>query len=125
MTIQEVASQAIEKAKKSGKSVPFEFSGVWGCVSGNDSVEAVVEAYQRRCPMKDKAFQYISNHGTIFECSKCDFSTPIVVFGNASTKNKGLLVLDVAEMIGYHAVNIRPELNGFAGYDCLRFEYKK
>lgn len=29
---------------------------------------------------------------------------------------------DAAEMAGYHAVNIRPELNGFQGYDCLEFK---
>lgn len=32
---------------------------------------------------------------------------------------------DVAQMIAYHAMNIWPELNGFQGYDCIKFEFSK
>lgn len=32
-----------------------------------------------------------------------------------------LYASDVAEMIGYHAINIHPDLNGFSGYDCIHW----
>lgn len=75
--------------------------------------------------MNNKSFQYLSHCGTVFECAKCDFSAPIYVeVGGGAYDFVDILIKDVAEMIGYHAVNIRPELNGFAGYDCLTFKDK-
>ena len=58
----------------------------------------------------------------IFYCERCDLRGYIFYsiedWGNVvSARMRG-----VAEMIGYHAVNILPELNGFSGYDCLNFE---
>jgi len=38
---------------------------------------------------------------------------------NGSDITMNALVSDVTEMIGFHAVNIYPELSGFAGYDCI------
>lgn len=81
--------------------------------------------------MNKNKFEYHSSKGTYFECDTCDFSTPITVYAHYDSFVKEgvrfeslskLLFPDVAEMIGYHAVNIRPELNGFQGYDCLRFD---
>lgn len=84
--------------------------------------------------MNNKRFEYAAKN-TWFTCKSCDFSHPIKVYTSLNyvpVKNEqGINYLpnnvlnDVAEMIGYHAVNIRPELNGFAGYDCLRFEISK
>jgi hypothetical protein len=74
--------------------------------------------------MNDKKFQYIGHCGTVFTCDRCDFSTPIRAESVASSSS-GIeaLVRDVAEMIGWHAVNIHPELNGFQGYDTLQFKF--
>ena len=36
-------------------------------------------------------------------------------------KSPQALYSDIAEFIGYHATLIHPDLNGFAGYDCLKF----
>jgi len=76
--------------------------------------------------MNNKPFQYLAHCGTEFRCAKCDFSAPIYYHQYASSPCAvEFLMNDIAEMIGYHAVNIRPELNGFAGYDCLKFERKE
>ena len=76
--------------------------------------------------MKDLSqtpFQYLCANGTEFSCSKCNFKEPIIV--HWKPKNDLLFAVDVAEMISYHLANIWPELNGFQGYDCIRFKEKK
>ena len=68
--------------------------------------------------MNKKPFSYLSRYGTYFSSNTCDFSYGV----NVSDKpHEELFISDVAEMIGFHAVNIRPELNGFSGYDCIKF----
>ena len=69
--------------------------------------------------MNEKPFSYICRFGTQFTCPRCDFDAPVKVI--TPPKNIKQRMSDVAEMIGYHAVNIRPELNGFRGYDCIEF----
>ena len=66
-------------------------------------------------PLNDKPFEHTSHRGTTFKCQRCDFAAPITISGPLSMA----VLEDLAEMIGWHAVNIRPELNGFAGYDCI------
>ena len=79
-------------------------------------------------PMNEKSFEYLSHHGTTFKCSRCDLADTIwVIWPEDETGARGLeedayFWQDIAEMVGYHAVNIRPELNGFAGYDTFHFE---
>lgn len=70
--------------------------------------------------MNEKLFSYFGSFGTHFSCARCDFKAPLLVI-DAPTEKKHFLS-DVAEMIGYHATNIRPELNGFQGYDCIDFQ---
>lgn len=74
--------------------------------------------------MNNKSFEYISHHGSTFNCETCDFSDPIIVDAEHVHTIEDLMA-DVAEMIGWHAINIRPHLNGFAGYDCIEFERKE
>jgi len=69
--------------------------------------------------MNDKPFSYTSHYGTEFVCDRCDFKTPLIVKNQPSGGKQRMS--DVAEMIGYHATNIYPELNGFQGYDCIQF----
>jgi hypothetical protein len=70
--------------------------------------------------MNDKPFTHDSRHGTRFKATRCDFrdGVELIDLGDATTKE---LISDVAEMIGYHATNIHPNLNGFAGYDCIQW----
>jgi len=70
--------------------------------------------------MNKKPFIHLASFGTYFKCDTYDFSTPIHMTCGIH-KSPEYILRDVAEMIGYHAVNIYPELNGFRGYDCLRF----
>lgn len=75
--------------------------------------------------MNKKPFQYIGHCGTEFTCDNCELSKPILVKSYASSPNQlNFLLRDVAEMTGWHAVNIRPELNGFSGYDCIEFKFE-
>jgi hypothetical protein len=76
--------------------------------------------------MKDignQRFSHICRNGTQFQADRCDFASGIIHYIPATTQKDypQLLAADVAEMIGFHAVNIWPNLNGFQGYDCLRF----
>jgi hypothetical protein len=70
--------------------------------------------------MKDignQRFSHTCRNGTQFQADRCDFASI-----SATKKDyPQLLAADVAEMIGFHAVNIWPNLNGFQGYDCLTF----
>lgn len=73
--------------------------------------------------MNNKPFKYFAHCGTFFECEKRDLSAPIYYEQYSSSPDAiSFLMRDAAEMSGYHAVNIRPELNGFQGYDCLEFK---
>jgi hypothetical protein len=72
----------------------------------------------------EKPFKYISRNGTSFSARRCDFVGGVSVTAKQFSGDvfpEKRMVQDVAEMIGYHAANIRPELNGFAGYDCIDF----
>lgn len=71
--------------------------------------------------MNTLQFTYTSANGTIFFCETCDFSTPVKVKMMDEDMARWMYTRDVAEMIGYHATNIWPELNGFQGYDCINF----
>lgn len=73
--------------------------------------------------MNDRRFGHNCHNGTVFESERCDFKTPVYydMTGNITVQQ---LMTDVAEMIGYHATVIWPHLNGFSGYDAVRFEPK-
>lgn len=76
--------------------------------------------------MNNKVFSYISYWGTEFFSDSCDFKSFLEV---KNVPSGGLDLYsrysrDLAEMIGYHATNILPELNGFQGYDTIRFKFR-
>ena len=71
--------------------------------------------------MNKLQFSYMSHWGTQFYCDTCDFSTPVTVTMSDEDMSRSLYSVDVAEMIGYHATNIWPQLNGFQGYDTIKF----
>jgi len=73
-------------------------------------------------PLAERPWEHRCNHGTRFTCKRCDFTQPIIV--EPISANVFNLLQDVAEMIGFHAKNIHPELPHFAGYDCITFQIK-
>lgn len=78
----------------------------------------------------DKSISYRSSNGTLFECVRADLKEPVVVkdfnpLHETDLNSINDFVKDVAEFIGYHAINIYPELTGgFSGYDTLTFKYE-
>jgi len=73
--------------------------------------------------MNENKWEHCCSNGTVFTCERCDFTVPIVVSPPLSLKPSHFWQ-DLAEMIGYHAIHIHPNLNGFAGYDTIEFEIK-
>jgi hypothetical protein len=71
-----------------------------------------------------KPFEYESHYGTKFFAKRCDFRTGLDACWNKEKVSAAKLVKDVMEMAGYHAANILPRLNGFAGYDCVEIEFR-
>ena len=57
-----------------------------------------------------------------FRASRCDFSEGVEV-EVTGTPSRIDIMNDVAAMIGYHATNVHPLLNGFQGYDCCNFKF--
>ena len=66
-------------------------------------------------------FEHITSDGVGFRCLRCDLSEPIMV--NDIDVSSAKLCKAVAEMIGYHAVAIRPSLKSFRGYDTVSFVF--
>jgi hypothetical protein len=69
----------------------------------------------------DDGFEHTCRHGYVFKCPKADLSEPIRVTIPGVT-DPTWIMCDVAEMIGYHATNILPGLDGFQGYDAISFD---
>ena len=72
-------------------------------------------------PMNEKPFEHHTLHGTRFVAARCDFVGGVVAHLMRHDLSEKDLLSDVAEMIGFHSVNIISDLNGFAGYDCIDF----
>ena len=72
--------------------------------------------------MNAKTFSHTSRYGTKFSASRCDFRGGVKV-SICSDTTFAHLTSDIAEMIGYHACAVHPELHeGFSGYECIEFE---
>ena len=76
----------------------------------------------------DKPIEHRCHNGNVFKCQRADLKEKIIVVRDRDftapdmTFDEGL-IKDVAEFIGWHALVIWPELNGFSGYDTIHFEY--
>jgi len=70
--------------------------------------------------MNNKKFEHTSHYGTHFTSERCDFKDGVTIQRSIHLDDVGF-VTDIAEMVGYHATNILPELNGFQGYDAIRY----
>lgn len=74
----------------------------------------------------ERPFKYCSRNGTRFAASRCDFREGVTATIPRSLpelpRQTEKLMQDVAEMIGYHALNVHEHLHsGFPGYDTVRF----
>lgn len=63
--------------------------------------------------------EHRSHHGTVFVAKRADLQGG-VVFEHAPESGAARMS-DVAEFTAFHALRILPHLNGFQGYDCIRF----
>ena len=70
--------------------------------------------------LNEKPWDHVCHNGTEFSSSRCDFEAELIARVPARVTEEELMQ-DVSEMIGYHAMNIHPHLNGFRGYDCIRY----
>lgn len=70
--------------------------------------------------LNNKKFSHYCGNGSYFECERCDFTKPIVAKVPEKLTEEQFAT-DVAEMIGYHAQAIWENLNGFQGYNTIRF----
>lgn len=72
-------------------------------------------------PMNDRPFQHHAMPLEFF-ASRCDFRDGVYVIVPEDVDMKPETWLSAtAQVIGYHATNIHRELNGFRGYDCIRY----
>ena len=71
-------------------------------------------------------FEYETSDGYRFKCPRSDFREPIEITGMPCNikeeHNLHALLTAVAEMISYHRNAIHQKLNGFSGYDCLKWK---
>lgn len=74
--------------------------------------------------INERVFSHSGPNGTVLRATRCDFRDGVEIFvgGKISAER---LMQDISAIIGYHAVNIRPLLNGFAGYDTVKFPKPK
>lgn len=73
--------------------------------------------------MNEKPFEY-TVLGTTFKADRCDFKGGIKV-NHKIPQHTFPFANAVAEMVGYHATNIHPNLNGFQGYDCINWIFEE
>lgn len=69
----------------------------------------------------NNGLSHLSHYGTWFICDRCDLDAPIRVYERP--EGDAPFATDVAEFAAFHRGSIHPHLNGFRGYDCLRFEF--
>lgn len=74
--------------------------------------------------MNDLPFNHHSI-GVEFISSRCDFkgTVYVAVYDTSELPDTKTIMKATASMIGYHACNIHKELNGFAGYDAIHYEF--
>lgn len=104
---------------------PFEMSktvdGVQAGEAKGDAAVALMAYLQSIDPKEYPPFEYTSRYGTVFTAKRTDFAGGVTVLLSKPDLKTDQLISDVAEMIGFHATNIHPGLNGFQGYDCIRW----
>ena len=73
-------------------------------------------------PKGERPFSHKCEHGTRFNCSRCDFRDTIWI--SNPPKNAMLLLTDVAEMIAYWQEFILEDIHSFPGMNHVRFQIR-
>jgi len=73
-------------------------------------------------PSTEQPLDYRTQRGIVFRCPTRNLSAPVVVFCEAEDIDPLLFASDVAEFMGWFMAHVFPTLNGFRGYDTVRFE---
>lgn len=63
-------------------------------------------------------FQHTGPHGSVLNAKRCDFEGGVVIRREHGISDAAF-ARDISSIIGFHATNILPELNGFRGYDAF------
>lgn len=73
--------------------------------------------------INDRPFEHYSHgyHGVRIKAERCDFRGGVTVLHHPTDR----LAAGLAECMAWHAINIRPMLNGFAGYDNIQYTFKE
>jgi hypothetical protein len=69
--------------------------------------------------INDKPFTWHSPQGTVFSGERHDLGGGVHV----SVKRSELKMFDLYQFTHWHTMWIHPDLNGFSGYDCVRFVF--
>jgi hypothetical protein len=66
---------------------------------------------------------FAASRGSTFTCKTRDLSTHVFVSDVSRQMSPQTFAAEVAEFVGWHAIQVYPTLNGFNGYDTLRFHF--
>ena len=64
---------------------------------------------------------HMCRNGTYFEAARADLAGGVTVRFSEYGKRSDEVLADFAEFGAWHCSNIHPHLNGFGGYDNIRF----
>lgn len=98
----------------------FDFSRISVRMTGVLGLERETSIMAKH--LNERSFEHSCRNGTNFFSDRCDFRTNVRVEVPRDISREALMQ-DVSEMIGYHAMNIFPQLNGFQGYDTIIFQF--
>jgi len=74
--------------------------------------------------MNAKSFEHTCSNGTVFKSERGDLASGVKVLQSFDIDVNEKMA-DYAEFGAWHSIIIHPNLNGFAGYDCIKFEPEK
>lgn len=70
----------------------------------------------------DSPYVHISSNGSTISAATLDLRGHVLVeYPRYLRGNIPKIAADVAEAMAYHAIHVRPKLNGFSGYDCINY----
>ena len=75
-------------------------------------------------PLNENNFMR-SARGIYFVSRRCDLSDGVLVLVDCPLEEitPEMMLKATASIVGYHACNIHPELNGFRGYDAINYHF--
>ena len=77
-------------------------------------------------PLNDKPIEHVTHGGVTFRCARADLREVITVHDHLDNFTSLERVAEaIAEFTAWHALCIFNQLNGFQGYDTLRFRFEE